>query len=59
MGSHALVNMFSQILYTMGPWSVLYFLCIVLLGRFYLINLVLAVVAVSYENEVQRARRVS
>lgn len=43
----------------MGPWSVLYFLCIVLFGRFYLINLVLAVVAASYENEVQNAKSVS
>lgn len=43
----------------MGPWTVIYFLCIVLFGRFYLINLVLAVVAASYENEVQSARQVS
>lgn len=49
-------NVYNNILYTIGPWSVLYFLCIVLFGRFYLINLVLAVVAVSYENEVQRAK---
>ena len=43
----------------MGPWAVLYFVCIVLFGRFYLINLVLAVVAASYENEVQTSRMVS
>jgi len=43
----------------MGPWTVIYFLCIVLFGRFYLINLVLAVVAASYENEVQSARQVN
>jgi len=43
----------------MGPWAVLYFVCIVLFGRFYLINLVLAVVAASYENEVQTSRLVS
>ena len=43
----------------MGPWSVLYFVCIVLFGRFYLINLVLAVVAASYENEVQTSKMVS
>ena len=42
----------------MGPWTVLYFLCIVLFGRFYLINLVLAVVAASYENEVQNSKQV-
>lgn len=43
----------------MGPWSLIYFLSIVLFGRFYLINLVLAVVAASYENEVQNSRQVS
>ena len=43
----------------MGPWTVIYFLGIVLFGRFYLINLVLAVVAASYENEVQNARQVN
>ena len=50
---------FFQIIYAMGPWAVLYFVCIVLFGRFYLINLVLAVVAASYENEVQTSRMVS
>lgn len=43
----------------MGPWSLIYFLSIVLFGRFYLINLVLAVVAASYENEVQNSRQVN
>lgn len=50
---------FFQIIYAMGPWAVLYFVCIVLFGRFYLINLVLAVVTASYENEVQTSRMVS
>lgn len=50
---------FHQILFAMGPWSLIYFLSIVLFGRFYLINLVLAVVAASYENEVQNSRQVS
>lgn len=50
---------FFQIIYAMGPWAVLYFVCIVLFGRFYLINLVLAVVAASYENEIQTSRMVS
>ena len=50
---------FLKILYAMGPWTVIYFLCIVLFGRFYLINLVLAVVAASYENEVQNAKQVT
>jgi len=50
---------FLKILYALGPWTVIYFLCIVLFGRFYLINLVLAVVAASYENEVQNAKQVN
>lgn len=54
-----MIILFFKILYAMGPWTVIYFLCIVLFGRFYLINLVLAVVAASYENEVQNAKQVN
>lgn len=54
-----MIIIFFKILYAMGPWTVIYFLGIVLFGRFYLINLVLAVVAASYENEVQNARQVN
>lgn len=36
----------------MGSWYVFYFMFVVFFGSFYLINLVLAVVAVSYQQEV-------
>lgn len=36
---------------TKGPWYVFYFLFVIFLGPFYLINLVLAVVSLSYEQE--------
>lgn len=36
----------------MGSWYVFYFVFVVFFGSFYLINLVLAVVAVSYQQEV-------
>ena len=36
----------------MGAWYVFYFMFVVFFGSFYLINLVLAVVAVSYQQEV-------
>ena len=43
-----------------GSWCILYFMIVVFFGSFYLINLVLAVVAVSYEQEAENvANRVS
>jgi len=41
-----------QVLSSMGSWYVFYFMFVVFFGSFYLINLVLAVVAVSYQQEV-------
>lgn len=43
----------------MGPWYVIYFGVLIFFGPFYLVNLVLAVVAASYESEVQAAKKVS
>lgn len=40
-----------QIIDTDGPWNMLFFLMVVLLGSFYLVNLMLAVVAMAYELE--------
>lgn len=42
---------FIQIVDANGPWNILFFLMVVLLGSFYLINLMLAVVAMAYEQE--------
>ena len=47
-----------QIIYSMGPWYVVYFGMVIFFGPFYLVNLVLAVVAASYENEVQAGKMV-
>ena len=40
-----------QVIAAKGLWYVLYFLFVIFLGPFYLINLVLAVVSLSYEQE--------
>ncbi len=40
-----------QVMSTVGPWSLLFFMMVVFLGSFYLLNLMLAVVAMSYETE--------
>lgn len=44
---------------TSGPWNVLFFMAVVFLGSFYLINLMLAVVAMSYEEEAESAGKVN
>ena len=41
-----------QVLGSCGSYYIIYFLFIIFFGSFYLINLVLAVVAISYEQEV-------
>ena len=46
-------------IYALGPWCVLYFIAVIFFGRFYLVNLVLAVVTASYENEVNASKKVS
>lgn len=42
-----------QVLATCGPMSVSFFTVVVFFGSFYLINLMLAVVALSYEEEAE------
>lgn len=42
-----------QILATSGPMSVVFFTVVVFFGSFYLINLMLAVVALAYEEEAE------
>ena len=46
-------NLFQITLRTAGPWHVLFFMLNIFLGSFYLINLILAIVAMSYD-ELQR-----
>lgn len=38
-----------QILRAQGPWHCIYFMIVILLGSFYLVNLILAIVAMSYD----------
>lgn len=46
------IHFYQQVHAAMGAWYVFYFMFVVFFGSFYLINLVLAVVAVSYQQEV-------
>lgn len=48
-----------QVLATSGPMSVSFFTVVVFFGSFYLINLMLAVVALSYEEEAEITNEVS
>jgi hypothetical protein len=47
-----------QVLATCGPMSVIFFTVVVFFGSFYLINLMLAVVALSYEEEAEITQEV-
>ncbi|XP_048586351.1 sodium channel protein 1 brain isoform X2 [Nematostella vectensis] len=49
-------NVYNNVIYTMGPWYVVYFAVVIFFGPFFLVNLVLAVVAASYENEVKASK---
>ncbi|CAG7829681.1 unnamed protein product [Allacma fusca] len=49
---------YDLILSSTTPWSVLFFLVVIFLGSFYLLNLMLAVVAMSYEEEYQQSTQV-
>lgn len=53
-----LFSVLFQVLSTTSPWSVIFFLIVIFLGSFYLLNLMLAVVAMSYEEEVQQSTQV-
>ncbi|XP_035702487.1 sodium channel protein 60E isoform X2 [Folsomia candida] len=44
-------RIYDLVLSTSGPWSILFFTMVVFLGSYYLLNLMLAVVTMSYEAE--------
>ncbi|XP_074649873.1 sodium channel protein 1 brain-like isoform X1 [Tubulanus polymorphus] len=44
-------NVYNMIIRINGPWNILFFILIVFFGSFYLVNLMLAVVTMSYEEE--------
>ena len=47
-----------QVIDTMGPWNLFFFIPVVFLGSYYLVNLMLAVVSLAYEDESQNALKV-
>ena len=49
----------TQVIATGGPMQVVFFSIVVFFGSFYLINLMLAVVAMSYEAEAESTEDVS
>ncbi|XP_046574320.1 sodium channel protein 1 brain-like [Haliotis rubra] len=46
---------YNKVIRASGPWNLVFFILVVFFGSFYLINLMLAVVAMSYEEEAVRA----
>ncbi|XP_055956481.1 sodium channel protein 1 brain [Patella vulgata] len=46
---------YDKVIRASGPWNVVFFVLVVFFGSFYLINLMLAVVALSYEEEAESA----
>nr|WP_306795801.1 ion transporter [Vibrio parahaemolyticus] len=38
-----------------GPWHIVFFIVIIFLGSFYLVNLILAIVAMSYDELQKKA----
>ena len=44
-----------MVLRTAGPWHIIFFLVIIFLGSFYLVNLILAIVAMSYDELQKKA----
>jgi hypothetical protein len=39
-----------------GPFQVIYFIGVIFFGSFYLVNLILAIVALSYQEQQQKAK---
>ncbi|XP_065581599.1 sodium channel protein para-like isoform X2 [Artemia franciscana] len=48
-------NLYQCILRSAGPWHMLFFIFIIFLGSFYLVNLILAIVAMSYDELQKKA----
>ncbi|XP_035829755.1 sodium channel protein 1 brain [Aplysia californica] len=44
-------DIYGKVIRATGPWNVIYFIIVIFFGSFYLINLMLAVVSMSYEEE--------
>jgi voltage-gated sodium channel type II alpha len=48
-------ELYQGVLRTAGQWHILFFLFIIFLGSFYLVNLILAIVAMSYDELQKKA----
>ncbi|XP_055854958.1 sodium channel protein para isoform X20 [Episyrphus balteatus] len=48
-------NLYQLVLRAAGPWHMLFFIVIIFLGSFYLVNLILAIVAMSYDELQKKA----
>ncbi|XP_074640062.1 sodium channel protein para-like [Tubulanus polymorphus] len=44
-------NLYQLIIRANGPWHMLFFMLVIFLGSFYLVNLILAIVAMSYDEQ--------
>ncbi|CAL8142651.1 unnamed protein product [Orchesella dallaii] len=48
-------SLYQQVLQAAGPWHMLFFIVIIFLGSYYLVNLILAIVAMSYDELQKKA----
>ena len=48
-------ELYQSVLRTAGPWHIIFFVVIIFLGSFYLVNLILAIVAMSYDELQKKA----
>lgn len=48
-------SLYQMVLRSAGPWHMCFFVVIIFLGSFYLVNLILAIVAMSYDDLQKRA----
>ncbi|XP_071512580.1 sodium channel protein para isoform X17 [Panulirus ornatus] len=48
-------NLYQLVLRSAGPWHIIFFLVIIFLGSYYLVNLILAIVAMSYDQLQKKA----
>ena len=48
-------DLYQGVLRTAGPWHIIFFVVIIFLGSFYLVNLILAIVAMSYDELQKKA----
>lgn len=48
-------DLYQLVLRSAGPWHMLFFIVIIFLGSFYLVNLILAIVAMSYDELQKKA----